>query len=297
MSSKRVACNVATLTLFTALASCAPDAGFAPTPTPDTAPIDAGASATADATIPADSVRMVDLAPADTRAISNPGDVAAPNPVAGRPADFLDLTNWKITLPDATEIKQPALATFSKVPTFYLDPRGFVNFRAEAGGSGSTNSSYPRSELREMTDGGKSDARWSTSIGVHTLTITQAITHTLVVKPHVVAGQIHDASDDLVMVRLEGTRLFVENKGNELSPDLDPRYILGTKFVVRIEASRAQVRVYYNDLATAKVILDADVSGCYFKAGVYTQSNSSKGEDPTSYGEVRVFQLQATHAP
>ena len=74
-------------------------------------------------------------------------------------------------------------------------------------------SGYPRSELREMTSSGSANASWSTTSGTHTMEIRQAITHLPVVKPHVVAGQIHDAGDDVIVCRLEGSKLFIDQNG------------------------------------------------------------------------------------
>ena len=145
-----------------------------------------------------------------------------------------------------------------------------------------------------MTNAGADHAAWSTTSGVHTMTVTQAITHLPVVKPHVVAGQIHDASDDLVMIRLEGTHLFVEGGGEELG-DLDSSYQLGTRFTVRIRAANGRVGIYYQDLTTPKVDVSRDATGCYFKAGAYTQSNPSRGDAPTAYGEVVIYALSVTH--
>jgi Alginate lyase len=216
------------------------------------------------------------------------------------PAAFLDLANWKLTLPTGdpgspTEIKQPALRTFSIDPYFHMNAAGTgVVFQAHAGGVTTSNSGYPRSELREMTNAGVDNAAWSTTSGTHTMTITQAITHLPVVKPHVVAGQVHDASDDVVMIRLEGTKLFVEGGGADLGA-LDPVYQLGTRFTVKIAASTGHIRIYYNDLASPKVDVGRSATGCYFKAGAYTQSNASRGDDLTAYGEVVIFSLSVTH--
>jgi poly(beta-D-mannuronate) lyase len=216
------------------------------------------------------------------------------------PAGFLDLANWKLTLPvgepcSPTEIKQPALRSFSVVPYFVMNEAGTgVVFQAHAGGVTTSNSGYPRSELREMTNAGVENAAWSTTLGTHTMTITQAITHLPAVKPHVVAGQIHDVSDDVVMIRLEGPNLFVEGGGTDLGT-LDPAYQLGARFVVKIEASTGHIRIYYNDLATPKVDVARSATGCYFKAGVYTQSNPSKGDAPTAYGQVVIYSIAVTH--
>ncbi|MCA9661336.1 MAG: polysaccharide lyase family 7 protein, partial [Myxococcales bacterium] len=219
------------------------------------------------------------------------------------PAGILDLSAWKLTLPledpdDAgspLEIRQPELATYSAPPYFEALEGGRVRFRAHVGGATTSGSGYPRSELREMRAGGAEKAAWSTTEGAHTMTITQAITRLPEVKPHVVAGQIHDASDDVIMIRLEGSRLFVEGDGDELG-DLDPDYALGTEFTVRIHAEGGMIDVYYDDLDAPAVSVAADASGCYFKAGVYTQSNPDKGDSPDAYGEVEVTALTVVHA-
>ena len=36
-------------------------------------------------------------------------------------------------------------------------------------------------------------------------------------------------------------------------------------------------------------------SGCYFKAGCYTQSNTSTGDAPTAYGQVVIYRLAVSH--
>jgi Alginate lyase len=235
-------------------------------------------------------------------------DVASAGSVAGEgrstnstpPATLLDLTNWKLTLPigdqgKPTEVKGPALRTFTADPYFHLNAAGdAVVFQANAGGVTTAHSKYPRSELREMANGGTENAAWSTTEGKHSLTLTAAITHLPEAKPHVVAAQIHDASDDVIMVRLERKHLFVEGGGSELG-DLDREYELGTPFTVKIEAQEGHIRVYHNDMARPKVDIERPASGCYFKAGVYTQSNTSKGDSPSAYGEVVIKKLAVNH--
>jgi poly(beta-D-mannuronate) lyase len=210
------------------------------------------------------------------------------------------LTNWYLTLPVDTAlpdnpdvVMQPQLAAFALSPYFRVtDAKDGIVFQAHAGGATTDNSSYPRSELREMTNGGKTKASWSNTQGTHTLTIRQAITHVPTVKPEVVAGQIHDKSDDVVMIRLEGSRLFVESDGENIG-DLNTQYQLGTAFTVRIEASGGHIRVLYD--GTLKVDYTKSGSGFYFKAGCYTQSNVSKGDNPQAYGEVIIYSLQVSH--
>jgi hypothetical protein len=208
------------------------------------------------------------------------------------------LHNWKITLPldrdeddVADEVKQPDFQMFSLSPYFTVAEDG-VAFRAYADGATTNNSGYPRSELREMTDNGQKKASWSNTAGSHGMTITQAITHLPDVKREVVAGQIHDAADDIVMIRLEGTRLFVEADGKNIG-DLDPDYVLGKKFSVKIIAENSKINVFYDN--ALKVTYNKSGTGYYFKAGCYTQTNTDKGDPDSSYGEVVVYDLKVEH--
>lgn len=213
------------------------------------------------------------------------------NPVSGLPSSLLSLGGWKLTLPinNAEEIKQPTLAGYTHPSYFYVSGGGVV-FRAPVGGSTTANSSYPRSELREMN--GAAKAAWSNTSGSHSMTITQAITATPAVKPHVVSAQIHDGSDDVLMIRLEGSHLFAEVAGSSIGT-LNPNYGLGQTFKVKLVASGGQIQVFYN--GELKVTHVAAGSGWYFKAGVYTQSNTSKGDSPEAYGEVIIYSLSVSH--
>ena len=224
----------------------------------------------------------------------------------GLPADVLDLSSWKLTLPvgsgddedEAEEIKQPDLATFSDDRFFTTTSDGSgVIFRAPAGGATTSGSEYPRSELREMDPGGDSEASWSNASGTHVMTVKQAITKVPPSKAEVVAGQIHDDEDDVVMVRLEKKRLFVEADGDEIGT-LDDGYDLGTIFTIEVKATSDGIDVHY---ASAKgegaktVHYDKVGQGYYFKVGCYTQSNSSHDDDG-ALGEVVVYALDIEHS-
>jgi poly(beta-D-mannuronate) lyase len=124
------------------------------------------------------------------------------------------------------------------------------------------------------------------------LTVTEAITAVPKVKPHVVAAQIHDGEDDVVMIRLEKNRLFVEADGDEVGV-LDPAYVLGTRFTVELRATSSGIRVTYN--GSKSVTYDKVGSGYYFKAGCYTQSNVDKGDKASAYGEVVIYALTVKH--
>ncbi len=222
-------------------------------------------------------------------------------PVASVPSQILDLTNWKLTLPigdpgEPTEIVQSELASYTIEPYFEVGGNGdVVVFMAHAGGVTTDSSMFPRSELREMTSDGSTKASWSTTSGRHTMTITQAITHLPDVVPHVVAGQIHDEDEYVVLVRLDGQRLWVKSNNGSEEGVLDPAYVLGTEFTLRITAADGLIHVYYNDLANPAVSVPYDTTGCYFRAGAYSQSNTDYGDAPESYAEVRVRSLVISH--
>jgi hypothetical protein len=215
------------------------------------------------------------------------------------PARVLDLSSWRLTLPINTdrpgepdEIRQPELASF-------VDPRWFfvneaadgVVFRAPCGGRTTKGSKYPRSELREAS--GTARAAWGTADGVvHVLTATLAVTKTPPVKKHVCCLQIHDAQDDLLMVRVEGRKLLIERKSDS-DVLLDGDYALGTRFDLKIEASGGSIKAWHN--GQLKMDWKSDRKGCYFKAGCYTQSNPDQGDAPDSYGEVVIHRLQVVH--
>jgi len=218
------------------------------------------------------------------------------------PAEVLDLTNWKETLPTGAsespkEVTQPALATFSVSPYFIVNAAGDgVQFRAPTNGVTTSGSGYPRSELREMKNDGKDTASWSTTSGTHTMFIDEAITAVPETKKHIVAGQIHDASDDVIVIRLEFPKLFVDINGTT-GPTLDANYVLGTRFTVKFVASGGEINVYYNGDSSPSYTLSTSKSGCYFKAGAYTQSNCDKESScgSSNYGEVNLYGLEVTH--
>jgi poly(beta-D-mannuronate) lyase len=217
------------------------------------------------------------------------------------PTRVIDLSCWKLTVPYDTERKgnpdeivQPELDTFQDASCFIATKsKDGVVLRARCGGLTTTNSDYPRSELREMKRGGKDEASWGTADGkTHGLTVVQAITQTPAVKKHVVCTQIHDAKSDVMTVRLEGRKLFIErDKAGDVL--LDGNYKLATRFKLTIQAGGGRIKVWYND--ALKMDWELERSGCYFRVGCYTQSNTKKGDRPDSYGQVVIHKLQVTH--
>lgn len=216
------------------------------------------------------------------------------------PADVLNLRNWYIGLPIGDEesplnVEQPELATYSIDPWFRATPDcTAVQFRAAVNGVTTSGSNYPRSELREMTDSGTVKASWSSTSGMHTMVIDQAITAVPQGRPNIVAGQIHDASDDISVFRLEGSKLYITDE-NEKHTLITENYVLGTRFEAKFVVGNGQIKAYYNGVL--KATLSKSFTGGYFKAGAYTQANCGNASPcgESNYGEVKIYGLTVSH--
>jgi hypothetical protein len=218
------------------------------------------------------------------------------------PSEVLDLTNWKLTLPtgedeDPTEITQPELAAFSADPWFQVNSAcDAVRFRAAVNGVTTGGSSYPRAELREMTDGGEDEAEWSTTDGTHTLVVTEAFTALPKEKPHLVGAQVHGGDDDVTVFRLEGSSLYITDGDDRHHHLVTDDYELGTEFEAKFVAEDGEIGVYYNGRLETTISHDGDTN--YFKAGAYTQANCDNSDPCTdkNYGEVRISAIEVTHS-
>jgi hypothetical protein len=211
-------------------------------------------------------------------------------------ADVVDLAAWKLTLPIDTprpgrpdEIEQPLLAAFVDPEFFFVRAGGEgVAFRAPCNGIPTKGSRYARCELRQMEPSGRREAAWSTTDEpAHELVLRAAFTRVPKKKPHAVCAQIHDAERDVLMVRLEGSKLFVERK-----PDADvmlnAHYKLGSPFELLVRAGEGRVQLWYD--GALKLDWPVERRGCYFKAGCYVQSKLEK-DDASEYAEVVVERL------
>jgi hypothetical protein len=145
-----------------------------------------------------------------------------------------------------------------------------------------------------VTNSGTTQASWSSTPGTHTMVIDQAISATPQGRPNIVAGQIHDADDDLSVFRLEGSKLYVTDE-NDKHTLITDNYVLGTRFEAKFVVGNGQIKAYYN--GALKATLSKTFTGGYFKAGAYTQANCSNTSpcSDSNYGEVKIYKLTVSH--
>ncbi|MBM7814659.1 polysaccharide lyase family 7 protein [Saccharothrix algeriensis] len=222
------------------------------------------------------------------------------------PGRVLDLRNWKITLPvddprrpgaQPLEVEQPLLRRYALPPWFVANRScDGVRFRNAVTGVHTPNSRYGRSELHEMADHGAGGISWSPVSGKHTMVIDQSIDHLPNDKPHVVAGQIHDSSDDVTVFRLEGRELYLTDGDDTHYKMITDDYVPGTRFQAKFEVAGGRISAYYNGVLQAT--LPATFEGAYFKAGAYTQANCSNSTpcDESNYGQVTIYRVTVTHS-
>jgi len=224
-------------------------------------------------------------------------------------AHAIDFTNWKLTLPisafgskGAGEVPGSVLDTDLDAnewePYFVsgVDKYGsYVGFLAPVNGLTTSGSGYPRSELREMN--GTKLASWGGNDGkIHTFLERIAWVGLPGGKPHVVGGQIHDASDDYCVFRLEGPNLWLTSGNNTHFKLLSNSYVLGTPVDLAWVVGNKKCLVYFNGALVA-TLNASKLKGAYFKCGAYVQANKSNAVpyDASNIGAVKVYGLQVTH--
>lgn len=218
-----------------------------------------------------------------------------------RPAQVLNLTNWKLQLPigaeeKPTEIKQPQLATYSNPSYFSANTNcDGVRFTAPVNGVTTSGSSYPRSELREMTNNGRDNMSFSSTVGTHKFQVQLAFAALPKVKPHLVGLQVHGGTFDASAFRLEGTKLWITNGDNAHHYLVTDNYKLNTRILAAYEVSGGVIKAFVNGRQVTS--FPSAITTGYFKTGAYTQANclNSTPCDSTNYGRTVVYSMSVSH--
>ncbi|WP_433015223.1 polysaccharide lyase family 7 protein [Kribbella sp. CA-294648] len=221
------------------------------------------------------------------------------------PAEVLDLTRWKVQLPvddpnqsgtQVLQVTRPRLNTYVLSPWFKpTSSCNGVQFRAAVNGVKTPNTTYARSELREMQANGTTEAKWSSDSGTHTLVIDQAINRLPNTKPHLIAGQIHDG-DDRSTFRLDGKALYITRDNDTRYKLVNSNYVLGTRFQAKFVVSNGSIKAYYNGVLQTTIPVSFTTG--YFKAGAYTLANCDNSSpcNTGNYGQTTIYGLSVSHS-
>ena len=184
---------------------------------------------------------------------------------------------------------------FSEAPYFYTTSDGArVHFQVPMnGGRTSSNTKYPRTELREYI--GSSKAAWNGSSGTHVMSGRTTVIHMEDDKPEMVVAQMHDGSDDTLQIRVEGTTWRASINGTEHSTTLG-NFSWGTEVAWEIRVVNGTLTIKIN--GTTKITTNPGYgSGQYFKVGFYAQQNSTDQSNPANgYASCELRDLVVSHS-
>lgn len=174
------------------------------------------------------------------------------------------------------------------------DDKQWVNFKVRADGARtSSNTKYPRSELREFNES-NARAAWPSS-GTHIMRSTWRVTQAgNGSKPWVNVQQIHDAEDDVLRLMVEGSSLGALKVSailRDVRTTVLSSYTLGQAVTTTIEVVNGDLKIYLGDEKTGTVVLDepdAINSGNYYKAGCYPNSNTDTEGSSSSVFEAGI---------
>jgi len=276
--------------------------------------------------------------------VINPGD-GSTNPTDPNTVD-INFANWKVTLPvDRNNDNKPdeyapsqlvngkyrTLAALEGYMYDDTDKKGIIfHTKYESAGATTTNSPYPRTELRELINPSNSRDNWNLASGgvMKLRSQVKAVSNNTgtgsLNKDRFIMAQIHgvvnpqdvqrlglssDAAPPLLKMQWRDGNLYAYKKtlrdenttGDDLyskSDDIwgDISYDFGNvgyePFDLEIKASAGRIEVTVN--GSTHVFQDVSLAkwkfDSYFKAGVYMQST-----DPTAYATVKIHSLEVSH--
>lgn len=234
--------------------------------------------------------------------VTPPPPAVTPPPVVNPPVRFLypaDVVGkgWKVTLENGKDVKLPELATCSDSDFRISDDGKGVMMRCHFGGGTTPNSNNPRCEWREMSPDGKKEASWSATTGRHRMRADIRVDRLVDSRPYTVLAQIHDASNDITVFRLESSKLWITNGNNTHSYLVTSNFRLGVRNILEFDVSAGVIHYLYNGLLLP-YSMKSTATGLYYKSGVYLQANRSTDPagSPSEYTQATVYSLTATHS-
>jgi alginate lyase len=184
---------------------------------------------------------------------------------------------------------------WTEAPYFYVNEAGTkVHFQVPMNGAKtSTNTKYPRVELREYIGGSK--AAWSGSSGTHLMSGKTTMLHMEDSKPEGVIAQIHDGSDDTLQLRYNNKTELRASINGTLHPTVLGNFPWGTEVAWEIKVANGTLTIKIN--GTTKITTNPGYgSGQYFKVGIYAQQNVDNGNPPNGYQSCELRDLVVLHS-
>ncbi|WP_299252144.1 RICIN domain-containing protein [uncultured Aquimarina sp.] len=196
---------------------------------------------------------------------------------------------------------------------FFFDKDGYAAFRCYPGNPTSGGSSNPRSELREVINGG--DGYWNGNTNTEHSMKWRFKIEDLPPSGKLAFGQIHerdDSYDDVIRVQVQGSsgqnsgsvdlRIlgYVTEEIEGSGRTIDFNMQMDTEYYFELTMSNGVVRLYnLNNSGNriAELFESVDIGNAnenYFKAGCYLQSTSSSHESSNVYGQVLIKNLQVS---
>lgn len=219
-----------------------------------------------------------------------------------------DLKDWKLQTINssnlAIDIPASNLVFGYTSSLFYTDPNdGSIVFRVPSNGGTTSNSTYPRCELRQMGGG----ANWALSDATeHYLYAECKVTQVANAKPQTIIGQIHGSEINSEMIKLRWTGYevgkcsiqarFENNDATqaEYGVTLANGLSLGDLITYTITMKSGKTTVTVNGNSASQTYT-SDYFGTtdryYFKAGNYLQYNNQTVTDPIIYGQTQFYKL------
>lgn len=183
---------------------------------------------------------------------------------------------------------------------FYTDIDGAMVFKVPSNGATTSNSSYPRVELRQTGE----DANWKIDDqNEHYIEAECCVVNIPTEKPKLIIGQIHGSESNSELLKLRWTgyepgECFVEARfqtndygGSEYGVKLAEGLSLGDKIFYSLSMINGTINVEVNGESASQTYSGTYygyTDRYYFKAGNYLQYES---REPSIYGLVKFYKL------
>ena len=225
------------------------------------------------------------------------------------PSSNFDLSAWKLQTLDTnlafTEIQAVDLTNSYISNNFYTSATdGSMVFRVPSNGQPTSGSSYPRVELRQMTNG----ANWKlTDATEHYLTAQCKVIAVAPAKPQTIIGQIHGSETNSELLKLRWTgylngqcKIEARYENNDASQaeygvTLASGLSLGDLITYTLTMKNGTINCTVNGVTASQTYTTTffgTTDAYYFKAGNYLQYNNQTVPDPTIiYGQNQFYKL------